>query len=237
MLNRSMGRRRDTPDESDEPKKVIVNRVREDCIQLYTVYLNGSDQSHVRRDSLSALQSPISPSISSPSSRLRLFNMDNMRGPFSRLKKKLKQPLRGSTRKPEKMGSDVSGGRIGQTTSLPGPEPQVSVGGDEDRGGEGLGTDADEVLQRVESESVPAGENDGHQEDEKDVGQSQHLDPQPDAEPAAEIEETKQVHPFESATPTLYNEKTNSMWIWLFCLLPLIDLSILQKKHRGCARS
>ena len=97
--------------------------------------------------------------------------MDDVRGSFSRLKKKLKNPLKGGTRKQEKTGSDSIEERVGQTSSLPKPEPHAVVGGDDDREGKGADAKVDQPLQRDKPDPVPTGENDGHPErGEKDAG-------------------------------------------------------------------
>lgn len=140
--------------------------------------------------------------------RLRLFKMDNLSGSFSKLKKKLKHPLRGSKRKPGMTESSTTGGGIGQTSSLPGPEPRFLVCGDEDQGEKGFDVDAGEALQRDEP---PTGKSDGHQEEEEDVGRGRRLHPQPDVEPAVGSEKPERVYPSASATLVLHNAKTNGM--------------------------
>jgi len=87
--------------------------------------------------------------------------MDDIRETFSRLKGKLKHPLRGSKRRPDRTGTDARGERAGSSASLPQPEPHVVAGGAHDQGGDGVNTDGcqvfstDEPLQPDEPEPAP----------------------------------------------------------------------------------
>lgn len=147
--------------------------------------------------------------------RLPCINMDDIRGSFSKLKKKLKYPLKGGTRKPEKMGSDSTEESVGQMSSLPRPEHHIAVGGDSDQGGKGAGARVDQPLQRGEPEPTPPVEGDSHQDGgEKDLGRSgpgQRAHPHPDIEPAAESEELERALPSASPTPILHSAKPESM--------------------------
>jgi len=67
--------------------------------------------------------------------------MDDIRASFSRTKKKFKQRLTGSKRKPDVTGPDTRGERIDSTGSLPRPEPLVVAGGGHDGGGSGADAD------------------------------------------------------------------------------------------------
>ena len=93
----------------------------------------------------------------------------DMRGSFSRLKKKLKHPLAKSKRKQDRTEEDASGERVDATGSLPRPEPHVVTGGNRDQEGgganvvEGQVFSADRSLQPDEPEPVPGGESENNQ--------------------------------------------------------------------------
>lgn len=158
--------------------------------------------------------------------RLSCINMNDIRDSFSKLKKRLKYPLKGGTRKPEKTGSNAIGEGFSQTSSLPYSESDVVVGGNDDREGKGADAGEDQPLRRDEPEFTPIGEIDNHQEwgekegCGKEVSQGQHS--HPDVEPVAGSEELERVSP--SATSIFHSGKwTDSMCIWLFWLLPLTN--------------
>jgi hypothetical protein len=58
--------------------------------------------------------------------------MSDIRDSFSKLKKKLKRPLKGSSRRPETVEADDVGEGVDSTSSLPRPEPHIVAGGDDD---------------------------------------------------------------------------------------------------------
>ena len=56
-----------------------------------------------------------------------------IRDSFSRLKKKIKHPLKGRNPKPGRTEVDASGGRLDPTGSPPRPEPHIEAGGSHDQ--------------------------------------------------------------------------------------------------------
>ena len=64
----------------------------------------------------------------------------DFRDSLSRLKKKLKHPLTGSKRKPDRTGAGASEERVDRAGPLLQPEPHITVGGGHD---EGSGSNAD----------------------------------------------------------------------------------------------
>jgi hypothetical protein len=116
----------------------------------------------------------------------------DMRGSFSRLRKKLKHPLAKSKRKQDRTEADASGERVDATGSLPRPEPHAVTGGDRDQEGgganvvEGQVFSADRSLQPDEPEPVPGGESENNQEGEADIDgrevRRMYSHPRPDVE-------------------------------------------------------
>ena len=143
--------------------------------------------------------------------------MDDIRGSFSRLKKKLKSPLKGSARKLERTRSDAAEERVGQTSSLLRPEPHVVVGGDDDREGKGADADVDKSLRLDEPEPVLTGKSDNHQEGgEKDIGgreagPSKRSGSHPDVKPPMGGEELEGAYPSVSATSNFPSVKPDGM--------------------------
>jgi len=148
--------------------------------------------------------------------------MDNIRDSFSRLKKKIKHPLRRTRHKPDGAGSDASGERTASSSPLPRPEPPVVVGGDHDRGGNGTNADRRQVRSTDRApESLPAGGSDNdRQRGEVDVDgreasqRSSRLDPDANVDVALRIRlgrEVEGVHPSPSAPPIPHSGKPDSV--------------------------
>jgi len=140
--------------------------------------------------------------------------MDNIRNPFSRLKKKLKHTLRGIRHVPDRTGSDVNGERVNPTSSPLRPVPHVVADSGQNRGGNGTNADGRQVRSTARSrpESVPGG--DGRQSREADVDEGEanqkysRLDP--DAEAAVGSGrggEVERPHPSPSA-PSIPQSRT-----------------------------
>jgi len=133
--------------------------------------------------------------------------MDDIRETFSRLKGKLKHPLRRSIRRPDRTGTDARGERAGSPASLPQPEPHVVAGGGHDQGGDGANTDglqvfsADGLPQPDEPEPVPGRDRERRERDTDGREFSQgDSHPHPDVETAVGSGrgEVEQVHPSPS---------------------------------------
>ena len=71
--------------------------------------------------------------------------MDDIRTSFSRMKKKIKQRLTGSKRKPDRTETDTPGERADSPGSLPRPETRVLTGGGHDQGEKGANTDGQQA--------------------------------------------------------------------------------------------
>ena len=134
--------------------------------------------------------------------------MDDIRGSFSKVKKKLKQPFRGSKPKSDKTGAGARGERAGSSASLPQPETHVVAGGGHDRGGNETNTDERQVVstdgppQPDEPEPVPGRDREGREggSDGREYSQRySHL--HPDVEVAVgsgRDGEVEQIHPSPS---------------------------------------
>jgi len=128
--------------------------------------------------------------------------MDDIRESLSRLKGKLKHPLRRSKRRTE---ADARGERADSPSSLPRPEPHVVAGGGHDRGANTDGrqvSPTDRPPQPDEPGPVPGRDREGREGDTDGGEPSQrysHLHPDVEAAVGSgRDEEVEQVHPSPS---------------------------------------
>jgi len=95
--------------------------------------------------------------------------MDDIRGSFSKMKKKLKHRLAGGKHKPEGTGTNPDVETADSTSSLPQPELHIVADESHDQEGDRADTagervfSTDQPLQPAEPESVPAREDDNGQ--------------------------------------------------------------------------
>ena len=139
--------------------------------------------------------------------------MDDVRDSFSKLKKDLKQRLRGKKNKPDSTGAKTVGENVDSSGSLPQPEPTATASNRSPGEGSGYKAVGSQVISKDQSpqpEPGPAGRDDDDRErreaDEEGDGVDQsHSRPEPDVEvvvdsgPSREVE---QVHPSPS-TPSI----------------------------------
>jgi len=142
--------------------------------------------------------------------------MDDIRGSFSKIKKKLKHRLTGGKRKRDGTGANSGGETTDSMSLLPQSEPHVVAGGSHDREGDRANVAGEQVFltdpppQPVEPESVPVREGDNDQGGEVadvDGGEAsqRHSHPHPDIEVAmgsGHSGEPEGVHP-SSCTPSI----------------------------------
>jgi len=74
--------------------------------------------------------------------------MDEIRGSLLKVKKGIRDRIKGSRRKPGRTRDDASGEGTSSTSSLPQPEPHAVVGGSHDRESHGAGAEEREASQR-----------------------------------------------------------------------------------------
>jgi len=132
--------------------------------------------------------------------------MDDVRDSFSKLKKKIKRPLKWSRDKPDRTGPGASGERVDSTGSLPRPEPRVVAGGGRER--DGNGTNADGRRARSTDRS-PKPVSAGIENDEREASHM-HSRLDLDVEVAVESGEVERVGPSPSTPPIPQSEKPDS---------------------------
>ena len=201
-----------------------------DLIERLPGRWHGIDQSH---------------EVSHPLSHHHLYrpntDMDEIRGSFSRLKKKLKHRLTGSKREPGRTGAGEHGESINPAGPHTRAESPVVAGGRRDRGGDGANVDGrrarstDRPQQPDEPESAPASGSENDQErreadaDGRVISYSRL---RPDVEVTAGSGSSRdggdpdgkaeRVYPSPSPASIPHSETPDSTWVWLFWLLPLI---------------
>jgi len=150
--------------------------------------------------------------------------MDEIRGTFSKMKKKVKHRLIGK-RRPGGTGANLGGEMTDSTSSLPQPGPHVVAGENYDREGDRANAAGERVFstdlppQSAEPESVPARENDNGQEGEEagvdgEEASQRHSYPHPDVEVAVgsgRSGELEGVHPSPSTPSISDGGKPDSM--------------------------
>jgi len=160
--------------------------------------------------------------------------MDDIRGPFSRMKKKLKHRLTGGKRKPGGTVANPDWERTDSMSSLPQPEPHVVAGKSYGREGDRANAAGErefstDRLQPAEPESVSAREGDNGQGGEVadvDGGETsqRHSHLHPDLEVGVESGRGRGpegVHPSPSTPSISHGGKLDGTWTWPFWSLSL----------------
>jgi len=150
----------------------------------------------------------------------------DLRGSFSRLKKKIKHPE--SKRKPDRTGVDSDGERLDPAGSLSQPVP-VIVGAGHGQGEKGANVDGRQVRSAVqlpqqdESRLIPAGGNETERGGGEASVDGRYSHPRPEVEVAvgsgpgwegggASGEKVGHVYPSPPIPSITHGRKPNSMW-------------------------
>ncbi|KAF9645378.1 WD40 repeat-like protein [Thelephora ganbajun] len=133
--------------------------------------------------------------------------MDDIR---TKLKKKLKNPFRGSRRGTERVGAEASGERVGPSNSLPRPEPHVGAGGGDNREGSGANAGGRQVrsIDQPQPESIPADGGDGDQQ----RGETDVIVPSDDLDTATDPGHVPEVPHSDESAPSITAEEKKSNW-------------------------
>jgi len=107
--------------------------------------------------------------------------MDDIRGSLSRTKKKIKDRLKGSKRKPGRTGADAGGEEASSTSSLPPPDPHALVGGGHNREHHEVDIGGRESSQRNlhPDVEVAVGSGPGREGNDVDGKKTDRVDPPP----------------------------------------------------------